>query len=120
MAQKTPIVPVLAGIDPASFTPTATTGDTISNPRGDLMLRINNGSGGSITATLTAFQVSRPADGTFPSQTVADAVVTIGAGATKLIGPVPPAYIDSGGNTKLLCSAVTTVSVEAFRGNPAN
>jgi len=115
MAQITPSVPTIAGVVPASFSPTATTGDTIANPRNDLFLRVNNGSGGSINATVKAVQVNRPADATFPAQTVADQVVAVAAGAIKLIGPIPAAYVDTGGNTTLICSAVTTVTVEAFR-----
>jgi len=118
VATKTPVSPSLSGVDPVSFTPTATTGDLIANPRGDLLVRVNNGSGGSINVTIAAQQVNRPSDSTFPGQAVADIVTAVPAGATKVFGPIPPAYINSGGYTQITCSAVATVTMEAIRGNP--
>lgn len=116
MAIVSPIVPLISGVVPTVTTPTATTGDLFDNQQGNLFLRIKNGSGGSITAVLTAQQTTRPSDGTFPPQTVSDNSVSIANGATKVIGPIPAAFNDANGRVKLVCSAVSSVEVEAYKG----
>lgn len=115
MANISPTTPLITGVVPTSSTPTATTGDTFDNQRGDLMLRITNGSGSSINATLTAQQTTRPGDGVFPPSTISNNVVAIANGATKVIGPIPPAFNDVNGKVTLVCSAVSSVTVESYR-----
>lgn len=114
MAALTKVTPALAG---TATTPAAAAagGDSVANPRGNTILRITNGGGGSINVTIAAgASPTRSADGTFPAMTLAANVVAVGAGATKLIGPIPPAYNDSGGNVQLTYSGVTSVTVEAI------
>lgn len=114
MAVLTKVVPLISGVAsvPASA---AAGGDSVANPRGNTILRITNGGGSSITATIAAgANPTRPADGQFPAMTLANQAVSIAAGATKLIGPIPTAFNDSGGNVQITYSAVTSVTVEAI------
>lgn len=114
MAALTKVTPSLAG---TATTPAAAAagGDSVANPRGNTILRVVNGGGGSINVTLAAgANPTRPADGTFPSMTLSAAVIAVAAGATRLIGPIPPAYNDSGGNVQITYSGVTSVTVEAI------
>lgn len=115
MADISPTTPVLAGVAPTSSSPTATTGDKFFNLRGDLMLRVNNGSGASINVTLTAQQTTRPGDGTFPPATLANNVVAVPSGTSKVIGPIPPAFNDTNGQVTVVCSAVSSVTIESYR-----
>ena len=80
---------------------------------GDVFLVVLNGSGGSINVTVqTAATVSGLA--------VTDQVVAVAAGATKLIGPFPPATYDrasgasDAGKVYVDFSAVTTVTCGAY------
>lgn len=114
MAALTKVTPALAG---TATTPAAASagGDSVANPRGNTILRVINGGGGSINVTLAAgANPTRPADGVFPAMTLAANLVAVGAGATKLIGPIPTAYNDSGGNVQITYSGVTSVTVEAI------
>jgi hypothetical protein len=114
MPAITPSRPVLSGVAPTSAAAGAG-GDTVANPRGNTILRVNNGGGASINVTIAAgANPSRPADGTFPAMTLGNQVVAVPAGAVRLIGPVPSAYNDAAGNINLSYSAVTSVTVEAI------
>lgn len=113
MAAITKVSPSLSGTAVTGAAASAG-GDTVANPRGNTIIRITNGGGSTITATLAAQVTTRPADGTFPAQTVSNAAVSIAAGVTRLIGPVPPAYNDGNGLIQLTYSAVTSVTVEAY------
>jgi hypothetical protein len=81
-----------SGLAPALTGPTAD-GDVIDS--GAVALMVTNGSGGSINVT-----VQTPA--TQSGLAVAEQIVAVGAGATKLIGPVPagtyarPSGLDEG------------------------
>lgn len=111
MAALTKVTPSLAG---TATTPVAAAagGDSVANPRGNTILRVINGGGSSINVTLAAQVATRPADGTFPAMTLSNQVVAVAAGATKLIGPIPPAFNDGNGNVQITYSAVTSVTVE--------
>lgn len=89
-------------------------GDTVANVRGRVVLLVENGGGGSINVTLTAQQTSRPGDGTFPAQTVADQVVAVAAGASKVIGPIPAAFVNASGQVAISYSGVSSVTVTAL------
>ncbi|MFN7019900.1 MAG: hypothetical protein ACK4WH_01055 [Phycisphaerales bacterium] len=112
MADITPVAPAFAGVNPA---PTAANsgGDALVNPRGNAILVVANGGGGSINVTIAVGSgfTTRPADGTFPSQTVSNLVVAVPAGATRVIGPIPPAYNDGNGKAQISYSGVTSVTV---------
>lgn len=113
MAQLTKTVPVLAGVAPTANN-ASSGGDTVANPNGKTYLRVINGGGSSINVTLIAQQTSRPADGSFPTMTLANQVVAVTNGTSKIIGPIPPAFTDGSGNVQITYSAVTSVTVEAW------
>lgn len=113
MAQLTPIKPNIAGTTITAAAASAG-GDAITNPRGTAWARIANASGSSITVTIKAQQTARPSDGSFPAQTLADQTVAVGAGASKLVGPFLPAFVDGSGLTQLTYSAVTSLTVEPY------
>ena len=110
MATLTPQDVVIGGLTMSTATPTASTGDQWANT-GKEWLEITNGSGGSITATITSYA-------TAPAGTaVTDKAVTIGNGVTKKIGPFPPSgYTDpTTGLAKVVCSAVSSVTIAVVR-----
>lgn len=113
MAALTKVTPALAGTatTPASA---AAGGDSVANPRGNTILRVTNGGGSSINVTLAAQVTTRAADGTFPAMTLANQVIAVANGTTKLIGPIPPAFNDGNGNVQITYSAVTSVTIEAI------
>jgi hypothetical protein len=113
MATLTKTVPVLAGVVPTAAAASAG-GDQVANPKGKTYLRVINGGGSSINVTVAAQSTTRPSDGTFPSMTLSSQVVAVANGTTKVIGPIPPAFVDGNGNTQITYSAVTSVTVEAF------
>jgi hypothetical protein len=99
----------------------AAAGDTIPLAAMERVgLLIKNDSGGSINVTLTAKTVAATVGG-YGSVTLADAVVAVAAGAIKLIGPIPAAFIDTTtGKVSVAYSATATVTRTAIRmGAPA-
>ena len=114
MATLTPVSPVIGG---ALLSPAAAAGggDQFANPRGNALLYVKNGGGGSINVTLTAQTTSRPAEGPYPAMTVGNNVVAVAAGAERVIGPIPSAYNDGNGNVQVTYSGVTTVTVAAIQ-----
>lgn len=83
-------------------------GDKFGN-NGSQLFYVNNASGSSINVT---FVTSQTVDG----QAVADRVVAVAAGAAKMIGPFKPSqYNDVDGNVNVTYSAVTTVTVAAYK-----
>lgn len=112
MATLTKTTPTLAGTVPSSNN--AAAGDQVANPKGKTYLRVTNGSGSSINVTLTAQSTTRAADGTFPSMTLSNQVVAVANGTSKVIGPIPPAFVDGSGYTQIAYSATTSVTVEAW------
>lgn len=89
-------------------------GDTfVDDGRERTFLAVANASGGSINVTIAA-QKTAVTLGGYGSLTVADKVVAVPAGSTKLIGPFPDAYRAPGGVVSVAYSAVTSVTVGAF------
>lgn len=110
MATLTPYSPTMSGtlIVPASA---SAGGDQFANPRGTALLHVRNGGGSSINVTLTAQQTIRPGEGPFPTMTLANNVVAVGAGAERVIGPIPSAFNDGNGNVQVTYSGVSSVTV---------
>lgn len=77
---------------------------------GDVLLLVNNASGGSINVTAVT-------PGTQDGQAIADRVVAVGAGVQKIIGPFPPrTYTDEADSlVDIDFSAVTSVTVQALQ-----
>lgn len=113
MADLTPVTPAISG---TVFAPAAASagGDAMVVGRGGNFLYVKNGSGGSINVTLAAQQTTRPADGAFPSMTLANQVVAVGAGVEKIIGPIPAAFADGNGKCQITYSGVTSLTVAAI------
>lgn len=87
---------------------TVTVGDTVA-PDDRTWFEVNNGSGGSINATLDV-------PGSTFGQANPDVVVAVAAGAIRRIGPLVPALADpTTGLCKVTCSSVTSVTVAAVR-----
>ena len=116
MANVTPVV--VASTPGAPTVSTASGGgDSIKNERGRAFLRITNGSGSSITATIApkAAFPSRPADGVFPAQAPPSKVITVGAGASQILGPIEKVYNDPAtGYFASTWSSATSVTFEAY------
>lgn len=108
------ITPSLAGANSAGSAANVD-GHTIANARGNTLIEVTNGGGGSINVTIVApAGAIRPADGAFPQMALASNVVAVGAGATRLIGPIPTGFNNSGGECTVTFSGVTTVTVKAI------
>jgi len=98
-------------------TPTATNGNKFLND-GKTFLRVKNGSGAPITVTIET-------PGTVDGQALADLVITVAATGDgtglddQVIGPFTAIYNQTDGYVWAVCSAVTTVTVGAYRlANP--
>lgn len=102
----TPVV--RAGItDTLPTTPTDVHGNKVLyDPT--MWLEVNNGSGSPITVTI---DIPRLVDG----QAVTDPTVTVNAGVRKKIGPFTPDYEQTDGYVWFVFSAVTSVTIGAFR-----
>lgn len=101
---------VKAGITPAFVTPTATTGDTIAGADDRTYVEVKNASGSPITVT-----VSDP--GLTPSgNSPTLATVTVAATTGDKLIPVPASAVDpTTGLATVICSAVSSVTIGAFR-----
>lgn len=113
MAALTAQLIAQAGLTPAYAS--ANDGDTVIQPTDQrLFLHVKNGGGGSINVTVAAVQTSvdHPSGG---RMTVDDMVVAVGAGAEAMIGPFPPAYVNSSGQVTFNYSGVTSVTAGVFR-----
>lgn len=96
------------GLAGTTVTPVAAAvGGDVLPPGDHVFLRVVNGSGGSITATVdSAQQCSFGFDH--------DLAVAVGAGVTKDIGPLPAGrFAQSDGQVHVTYSAVTSVTVAA-------
>lgn len=89
-----------ANVDGNSYTPA----------RGRILL-VDNGSGASVTVTL-------PTPATVDGLAIADKTVAVAAGAVAAValGPVPYAYLQTGGVVHVDYSAVTSVTVAVVDG----
>jgi hypothetical protein len=101
----------LAGT-PITYTAAAGGGDTFPLPHDSVGLRIKNGGGSAITASLV-FPGTTPYGVANPVRTTA----SIAAGAEVLVGPIPLSAVDpTTGLVSVTYSGVTTVTV-AVVGN---
>lgn len=92
-----------------SLTAASGGGDTVKIT-GDTFLVVRNGDGTSKTVT-----VVRPGNDEF-GLAIPDIAVAVAAGATTVIGPIPPSFRASDdGLVDITYSAVTSVTVAAFR-----
>lgn len=114
MATVTPQETLITGVTPTANAASAG-GDLVNDPYGDTVLRITNGSGASINATITAVATARPGDGRYPAQAVSNQVIAVPAGASRVVGPVPSAFRDTNSRFALSWSASASVTFEAFR-----
>lgn len=90
-------------------------GDTAFNGGGNTMLLINNGSGASVTVTVTK-QVANVDDPQFGDLTKDDATCTVPPGETQPFGPFSPiSFNDSNGDINVSYSATTSVEIAAFK-----
>ncbi len=97
----------------ASYASADGSGDVVAN-NGKLFLHIKNGSGGSITTTITA-QTTSVDSGTYGTLTKADASIAIGASGEAFIGPFHPlAFNDSSSQIEITYSAVTSLTIAAL------
>ncbi len=115
MAVITPNRVTPGGILPASNSASNT--DTIANANGRTVIRINNASGASITATISpnAAYSTRPGDGIYPSQSAPTKVITVPALASQIFGPVEKVYNDpTTGVFGIAWSATASVTYEAY------
>lgn len=97
---------VPAGV--AIATVTASGGGDVFPNDGKTVLFVNNGSGVSVTVTVTP-------QNTLSGLALAAVAVVVPAGAARYAGPFPPAYFNNGnGQAVVTYSAVTTVTVGAL------
>lgn len=110
MAALTVQAPTRTGATVSTVTPTASTGDTFVND-GKVWLQVTNGSGSSINVTVNSTAAAGP------GLAASNNVVAVAAGATKLIGPFPPAgFTDPAtGLATVICSSVTSVTIAALK-----
>lgn len=106
--------PTISGGAPVQVIPVAG-GNPFANPRGDLMVRVTNTSGSSVTASAIAQTRVRPADRIYPAQTVEDMSVDVPTGEVRSIGPITTAFNDVMGNVRISCSAQANVLIEPYR-----
>ncbi len=98
----------------ASYSSAGGSGDTAAND-GRLLLHVKNGGGAAIDVTITAQKPTTSKPG-FGSVAKSNAVVNIGAGADKFIGPFPvTAFNNAAGQIAIGYSATTSVTVAALR-----
>jgi hypothetical protein len=113
MAALTVQTMLRAGLAPAFTAVTAS--DTITVETGErTFLHVKNASGASINATLVAFitSVKIPGVGSVP---MPNQVVAVPAGGERMIGPIPPAFVDASGNATVNFSAQASVTAAAIR-----
>jgi hypothetical protein len=113
MAQLTPVTIALAGLAPSYDAVNAS--DKVKQPTDQrIFVHVKNGSGGSINVTVpvATSTIEHPVAG---HVTLSNLVVAVGAGAEKMIGPFPPAYVDSAGDVTLQYSGTASVTAKAFK-----
>lgn len=90
-------------------------GDTFINSGQEIFV-VKNGSGAPITVTFVT-------PTTVDNLAVSDLAVTVAAGATRSVGPFPPAWYNDtaqpGGVVSVTYSSVTTVTVGVLKVTPA-
>lgn len=103
-----------AGVDPAGGEVAAAAGGDAFINDGKTFLRVNNAGAGAVVVTFTAQNTSVRPTGPFGVITVADIVVTVGAGLVREIGPIPQGIFNDGnGKVQVTYDQVTSVTVAA-------
>jgi hypothetical protein len=104
---------VIGGLTP-SYGAAAGGGDVVDNSDGKTFLHVKNGSGGSITVTVTAQETSL-ATGTHGTLAVSNVAIAIAAGQERMIGPFPKqAYNNSSKQLAISYSGVTSLTIAAL------
>lgn len=102
---STPLTPTMAA---------AAAGDTIAiNPGENVWLEVANGGGSSVNVTLTAVTTAGQIAGA--PVTLGNNVTAVAAGASKRIGPIPPAFVATDGTVAVAYSATASVTRAAIR-----
>lgn len=105
------IVQSLAGSSGAEITTQAAdvAGDEFANDNGRVNFEVNNGSGSSVDVTIVT-------QATVDGLAVADRVISVGAGERFIINQLGSGtYNDSKGDVQVTYSAVTSVTVAAWK-----
>lgn len=101
----------------AGLTAAGAGGDSFFMTGKDLLV-VNNGSGGSITVTISTVVAAVP-DNFGVTNAAHDKVFTVAAGKVAVLGPFSPfRFKDANGNAQVTYSAVTTVTVGVLRVAP--
>jgi hypothetical protein len=109
MATLTPTTVTRAGVALAGTAATVTTGDVFTNT-GTQFLFVKNGGGAPTTVTLK-FGTNGKVDG----QAGTERTVSVTNGTEQIIGPFPPyTYNDANGQVTVVCSPVTSVTVQVI------
>lgn len=109
------IVP--GGLAP-SYSAASATGDTVASPANDerTFIHVKNAGGAAIVVTINPVSpTSAKVQGAGVLTVPAISVSVPATSGDRMIGPIPQAYIDAGGNINLSYSAVTSVTVAALR-----
>ena len=97
----------------ATYVSAAADGDTADN-NGNMFLHIKNGSGGSITVTITAVTTSVDS-GMYGDLTKANASIAIAGSAEAFIGGfAPAAFNDGNSEIAITYSGVTSLTIAAL------
>lgn len=118
MASVNPVTPT--STTPVAVTPSSASGggDKIKNSRGRTLLRIANGGGSSITATIAPVVTTRPGDGQYPPVTNPTLAIAVPAGTAAVVGPFTKVYNDVNDEVSISWSATTSVTFEAIEFTP--
>lgn len=91
-------------------------GDLIPNPKGNVLVRLANGSGGDITVTFAVGpSAERPGDATYPKMTLSNLQVVVPAGGAKLVGPLPKVYNNTSNQVAATYSSHTSLTLEVIQ-----
>jgi hypothetical protein len=104
------------GVSLTANAATVTVGDSSDNSDGKLAWIVRNGSGAGITASVAVVNAPSLSDPVFGTLTKGAIAFAVGAGATAVIGPFPPAvFNDANFRVTLVCSSVTSVTVSPVK-----
>lgn len=102
---------------PTDFTAASASDTFYDDGRFRTFYVIKNGSGSSITATVTRVQTTLNVAG-LGGLTVAARTKAVGAGEVGIIGPFAPQFINTDGQVTVTLSSATSVTVAAVRIPP--
>lgn len=98
-----------------TFASAAAGGDTAAND-GRVMLLVDNGSGSSITVTVSEQVSGSVQDSNYGDLAKSDATISVPNGECQPFGPFSPqAFNDSNGDINISYSATASVTVAAFK-----